>query len=275
MQPLIPLASLLPANFDPASCKEHCAVFNGQDYPIDVMTNYSRGMAALELLGPETNAFNRQFFFSLAQDRHDPTLWLFGGIWEVTGRCPEPRTYSYGVVPRDDLMGAFVRRLYLGCTCRAAAAPDHGVVSGRDAGVLHPRGGVRRRPIPGPRPHQPHARRLQIIVSRQRPGWRILSGAHEGRLRHPRPDDPSPVRRVGLPRHRHPAALEHLRRDTSRERRRPPGSPGREGRGAFPHEHEARVAGVMLDAHPRAHVLDRESYWREVLHARSLGHNKN
>jgi hypothetical protein len=50
MQPLIPLASLLPANFDPASCKVHCAVFNGQDYPIDVLTNYSRGMAALELL---------------------------------------------------------------------------------------------------------------------------------------------------------------------------------------------------------------------------------
>ena len=24
-----------------------------------------------------------------------------------------------------------------------------------------------------------------------------------------------------------------------------------------------------------AHVLERESYWKEVLHARSLGHNKN
>lgn len=23
------------------------------------------------------------------------------------------------------------------------------------------------------------------------------------------------------------------------------------------------------------HVLERESYWKEVLHARSLGHNKN
>jgi hypothetical protein len=46
--------------------------------------------------------FNRQYVFSLAQDRHDPTLWLFGGIWEVVGRRPEPRSYSNDVVRRED-----------------------------------------------------------------------------------------------------------------------------------------------------------------------------
>ncbi len=35
------------------------------------------------------NDFNRDFIFSVAQDKHDATLWLFGGIWEVLERRPE------------------------------------------------------------------------------------------------------------------------------------------------------------------------------------------
>lgn len=50
---------------------------------------------------------------SLAQDRNDPTLWLFGGIWEVVGRRPEPRQHSYGVVLREDLVGPLIKRLYV------------------------------------------------------------------------------------------------------------------------------------------------------------------
>ena len=76
----IPLASLLPANFDPASCKVHCAVFNGQKYPIDVLANDPAEWQRWNSWRPDTNAFNQDFIFSLAQDRHDPTLWLFGGI---------------------------------------------------------------------------------------------------------------------------------------------------------------------------------------------------
>ena len=49
MQP-IPLAALLPADFDPATCKLHCAVFNGKNYPIDVLANDPDGVAALELV---------------------------------------------------------------------------------------------------------------------------------------------------------------------------------------------------------------------------------
>lgn len=32
------------------------------------------------------NGFNRRFICSVAQDRHDQILWLFGGVFEVLGR---------------------------------------------------------------------------------------------------------------------------------------------------------------------------------------------
>ena len=112
MQP-IPLASLLPGDFDPGTCKLHCAVYNGKNYPIDVLANDPEEWQRWNSWRGPKDDFNRQFVFSLAQDRYDPTLWLFGGIWEVVGRRPEPRTYSYEVVLREDLMGPFIRRLYV------------------------------------------------------------------------------------------------------------------------------------------------------------------
>jgi len=35
----ISLEALLPADFDPTTCKLHCAVFNGKEHPIDVLAN--------------------------------------------------------------------------------------------------------------------------------------------------------------------------------------------------------------------------------------------
>jgi hypothetical protein len=35
----IPLASLLGSVVHPARCKLHCAVYNGEYYPIDVLSN--------------------------------------------------------------------------------------------------------------------------------------------------------------------------------------------------------------------------------------------
>lgn len=60
--------------------------------------------------GPRDD-FNRQFIFSLAQARADPSQWLFGGVFEVLARRPMPRDFSYDVELREDYMGAFIKRL--------------------------------------------------------------------------------------------------------------------------------------------------------------------
>jgi hypothetical protein len=107
---VIPLRSLI-GDLDPTECKLHCAVWNREKYPIDdlarswddwVKWNSWRGM---------NDDFNRRFIFSLAQARDNPSHWLFGGVFEVLGRRPTPRAYSYDVELRTDLMGPFVKRL--------------------------------------------------------------------------------------------------------------------------------------------------------------------
>jgi hypothetical protein len=109
----IPLASLLGSGIDPRQCKLHCAVYNKFDYPIDVLSNDWPEWLNWNRYRGDNNDFNRQFIFSLAHDRHDPTLWLFGGVFEVLARRDTPRTYSYDIELREDLMGPFVRRLYV------------------------------------------------------------------------------------------------------------------------------------------------------------------
>ena len=100
----ISLEALLPVNFDPTTCKLHCAVFNGDEHPIDVLANDPVGWQGWNSWRAGKDDFNRKFIFSLAQDRRDATLWLFGGIWEVLERRPQPHARSYVVAHRDDLM---------------------------------------------------------------------------------------------------------------------------------------------------------------------------
>lgn len=95
----ISLEALLPVNLDPTTCKLHCAVFNGESYPIDVLANDPAEWRVWNSWRAGKNDFNRQFIFSLAQDRRDATLWLFGGIWEVLARRPQPHAHSYDVFP--------------------------------------------------------------------------------------------------------------------------------------------------------------------------------
>lgn len=109
----ISLATLLPQDFDPGQCKLHCAVYNGETFPIDVLGSDPDEWQRWNSWRNVNDDFNRQFIFSFAQDRHGPTLLLFGGIWEVVGRRPEPRAHSYDVVLREGLLGSFVRRLYV------------------------------------------------------------------------------------------------------------------------------------------------------------------
>jgi hypothetical protein len=111
MEP-IPLAPLL-GQLDPLTCKLHCAVWNGEEHPIDVLSSDPVGWHGWNSYRSNKDDFNRQFIFSLAQDKRDLSLWLFGGVWEVVGRGPERYAYSYSVVPRTDLMGPYVRRLYV------------------------------------------------------------------------------------------------------------------------------------------------------------------
>jgi len=110
---IIPLRSFLPESVDPALCKLHCAVWNGENHPIDVLARDWEEWTDWNRWRSNRDEFNRQLIFSLARDRTDPALWLFGGIFEVLARRPVAKAHSYDVTFRDDLMAGFVKRLWL------------------------------------------------------------------------------------------------------------------------------------------------------------------
>ena len=272
----IPLEALFPADFDPTSCKLHCAVFNGESYPIDVLASDPADWQRWNSWRGVNNDFNRQFIFSLAQDRHDPTLWLFGGIWEILERRPEPQAYSYDVVHRDDLMGPFVRRLYIRLQLAGRqrrrnmeSCIDEMTVSS----ILEE--AFAGDPFPGHDRINHSLADLTVIVSQQRPDWRIALEQMKGvYVIH---DQTTGARYVGSAYgdtgiwqrwstyaqtlHGNNVGLSELLDD--------------KGADYFRANMKFALLEFWSMRTDDSHVLERESYWKNVLHARSLGHNKN
>lgn len=106
----IPLRSVI-GNLDPASCKLHCAVWNGESQPVDVLARSWDEWLGWNSWRGHRDDFNRRFIFSVAQMRDEPTTWLFGGVFEVVGRRQMPDAYSYDIDFRPEFLSGFVRRL--------------------------------------------------------------------------------------------------------------------------------------------------------------------
>lgn len=272
----IPLAALLPEGLDPTAYKVHFAVWNQIKHPIDVLATNQEEWQGWNSWRSVNNDFNREFIFSLAQNKHDATLWLFGGIWEVLERRPEQRAHSYTVTLREDLMGPFIRRLYIrhersGRNIRRtmeSVLPTMTVSS-----ILEePFAGE---PFPGHDRINHSLADLQAVVSQARADWRIALESMKGvYVIH---DKETGQRYVGsacgdtgvwqrwatyaLTLHGGNIGLKELVEEKGEEYYRT------NMRFALLEYWSMRTADD--------HVLERESYWKDVLHARSLGHNKN
>jgi hypothetical protein len=108
----IPLRSLI-GDLDPKISKLHCAVWNGEDHPIDVLTRSWDEWVESSRWRPARDEFNRPYIFAMARDRNDPSHWLFGGVFEVLERHNKPYAHSYKIALREDLMGPFIKRLWV------------------------------------------------------------------------------------------------------------------------------------------------------------------
>jgi hypothetical protein len=272
----ISLATLLPPDFDPKRCKLHCAVYNGKAFPIDVLGNDPTEWQLWNSWRNANDDFNRQFIFSLAQDRHDPTLWLFGGIWEVVGRRAEPREHSYDVVLRDDLMGPFIKRLYVRLALVGRNRRRNMEACLNDMTVAT----IAEQPFDGD-PFPGHDRinhslaEIQMIVKQQRPDWRIALEHMKGVyvIHDEETGEPYVGSAYGdtgiwqrwshyaLTLHGDNAGLKvHL---------------VAKGEDYFRNTMRFALLEFWSMRTDDTHVIDRETYWKEVLRSRSLGHNMN
>ena len=170
----IPLRALLPVSVDPTRCKLHCAVWNGVSHPIDVLARSWSEWTEWNSWRSNRDEFNRDLIFSLARDRTDPALWLFGGIFEVVGRRPVPQALSYDVIYRDDLMSGYTKRLLLTFK-RPGRAIRLNMETHVDQFSVHsllasPYAGEA---FPGHDQINHTLAELQVVVSQNRPDWRV------------------------------------------------------------------------------------------------------
>ena len=270
------LATLLPSDFDPTECKLHFAVFNGESYPIDALGNDPDRWQQWNSWRNVNNDFNRQFIFSLAQDRHDPTLWLFGGIWEVVGRGLGTRQHSYDVVLRDDLMGPYIKRLYVRVALSGRNRRRNMEACLNDMAVAmiieEPFAGD---PFPGHDRINHSLAEIQEIVKLGRPDWRIALEHMKGVyvIHDVITGEPYVGSAYG---------------DTGIWQRWSNYAHTLHGDNIGLKAHLANTGTDYFKTNMRfallefwsmrtddQHVIDRETYWKGVLVSRSLGHNRN
>lgn len=173
MEP-IPLRELL-GNIDPSSCKLHCAVFDGTDHPIDVLsTSWDEWVGWNEWRSSSRDEFNRKFIFSMAQANADPSLWLFGGVFEVLGRSSVTQARSYEIQLRPDLMGPYIKRLRVrfhrpGRTVRLSMENQLDQMTVHSV-LAEPYTGS---PFPGHDQINHTLGELQVVIRQDRPDWRV------------------------------------------------------------------------------------------------------
>ncbi|MCV7254648.1 hypothetical protein H7J86_21030 [Mycobacterium hackensackense] len=108
----IPLRNLL-GDLDPNTCKLHCAVSDGNVEPInELATDWDEWVGWSRWRGARDH-FNRVFIFTMARVPKTSNHWLFGGVFEVTGRSPIANARSYDLKLRDDIMGEYIKRLVI------------------------------------------------------------------------------------------------------------------------------------------------------------------
>lgn len=112
MDQLISLRSLVP-DLNPAEYKLHCAVWNQKEQPLDVFARSREEWMGWNTWRGAKNMFNRQFIFSMMQAYEEPGCWIFGGVFEVLERGDTPKSHAYKVKLRDDILGAHIGRLKL------------------------------------------------------------------------------------------------------------------------------------------------------------------
>lgn len=92
----IPLTKIIEIK-EPEKYKLHAARRSEEgDQPLDVYVRDKKEWRDWNRWRRERDEFNRQYIFSMMDFYHESNMWLFGGIYEVTGRG-EKHSHSYEI----------------------------------------------------------------------------------------------------------------------------------------------------------------------------------
>ena len=92
----IPLTEIIEIK-EPEKYKLHVARRSREgDQPLDVYVRDKKEWRDWNRWRSNPDAFNRQYIFSMMDFYHESNMWLFGGIYEVTGRGKK-KGHSYEI----------------------------------------------------------------------------------------------------------------------------------------------------------------------------------
>lgn len=169
----IPLRNLL-GELDPTSFKLHCADFNGKHEPIEVLATDWQEWIGWSRWRGKTDHFNRDFIFTMARVPKTISQWLFGGVFEVTGRSPIADARSYDLKLRDDILGEYIKRLVIDFvpTGRRRRLNLETFLDTMTVAAIResPYAGM---PFPGTDQIDQSFRELRTVVRQMRPDWRL------------------------------------------------------------------------------------------------------
>jgi len=103
----ISLTTLLPIP-DPTEYKVHLASYNGKKQPLDVFVRDREEWDEWNSWRSTRDEFNRAHILSLIDFYPSPGLWLFGGLYKVKSRSNKNHSHSYNVermLLGDELVG--------------------------------------------------------------------------------------------------------------------------------------------------------------------------
>lgn len=271
----IPLRNLL-GELEPKTCKLHCAVTDGKVEPInELATAWDEWVGWSRWRGARDH-FNRDFIFTMARVPKTPSQWLFGGVFEVTGRSPIANTRSYDLELRDDIMGEYIKRLVIDFrpTGRVTRRNFETDLDQMSVAAIHdnPYEGDA---FPGHDLINHTFRDLRTIVRQRRPDWRIALESMKGvYVIH---DQLTGEPYVGAAYadegiwHRMCTYAETLHGNNVGLK----ALVGAKGEAYVLDNLRFALLEHMTKRTEDQRVIDRETYWKQVLLSRTLGNNRN
>jgi hypothetical protein len=173
MESYIRLRDLL-SGLDPTQFKAHCAVWNGEEHPLDVYARSPDEWVAWNTWRSTKHEFNRPYIFSLMQVYAERDRWLFGGAFRVLAHRNEPNSFAYDIELCEDILPGCIGRLkvkfqHRGRTIRLRF---ESVIDRMEVAEILPTP-YHGEPFPGHDSINHSLSQLEAIYAQQRPDWRL------------------------------------------------------------------------------------------------------
>lgn len=276
-EPLL-LGELLGDNFDATHYKLHCARRNIEgDDPLNVYAQGWENWVWWNKYRPGRDEFNRPRIFSVMQVEPASDEWIFGGVFDVLGQNPEDAPFDYDVALVRDFTEALIGRLRVrfwpaGRVTRPRLETYFHVIEVVEVAPVPWSG----RPFPGIDSINHSFRELEVVVRNNRDDWRrVLDNMKGVYIWNDRKTGKGYIGSATSKTGALWSRLCNYIQSGHAGNKKLLDLVGRSGRNYLRDNFSYALLEYWPTRVDEDHVLDRESYWKDVFGTREHGYNFN